>query len=95
VSDDPNLAERLAQRQMKIIRAGTKVLALKGDDERGMSPFQLTTVAPAPALPAYRPHGGTLATLCYHPKSRLYLMGTGLLLTAAGLVLGFGTRSPE
>lgn len=95
VSDDPNLAERLAQRQMKIIRAGTKVLALQGDDERGMSPFQLTNVAPPPALPAYRPRGGVLATLCYNSKSRLYLMGTGLLLTAAGLVLGFGARSPE
>lgn len=29
VSDDPNLAERLAQRQMKIIREGTRVLELK------------------------------------------------------------------
>ena len=95
VSDDPNLAERLAQRQMKIIRAGTKVLELKGDDEPGMSPFQLTNVAPPPAFPAYQSRGGTLARLCYNPKSRLYLMGTGLLLSAAGLVLGFGARSPE
>jgi len=29
VADDPNLAERLAQRQMKIIRQGTRVLELK------------------------------------------------------------------
>src|SRR6478672_6064505 len=31
VGEDPNLAERLAQRQMKIIRQGTRVLELKGD----------------------------------------------------------------
>src|SRR5258707_15862608 len=31
VADDPTLAERLAQRQMKFIREGTKVLELPGD----------------------------------------------------------------
>jgi hypothetical protein len=95
VSDDPNLAERLAQRQMKIIRAGTKVLALEGEGEHEMSPFQITAVAPPPELPPYQPHGGKLAALCYNPRSRLYLMGIGLLMTAVGLVLGFGPRSPD
>lgn len=90
VSEDPNLAERLAQRQMKIIRRGNAVLNLKGDDEEEMSPFQLTAI-PAPAeLAPYAPRGGTLANLCYNPKSRLYLMGIGLMAMAAGLVLGAG-----
>jgi hypothetical protein len=115
VADDPNLAERLAQRQMKIIREGTRVLELKGSRaEAGvagattagqrivsaspaptpdeMSPFQLVHVAPPPAMPPYEPVGGRLAELCYQPQSRLYLTGFGLLLMAAGLVLGFGTR---
>ncbi len=46
VADSPNLAERLAQRQMKIIRQGTRVLELKGGREDEMSPFHLVNVAP-------------------------------------------------
>jgi hypothetical protein len=94
VSEDANLAERLAQRQMNIIRAGTNVLSLKGSRNAAdeMSPFQLTAVAPPADLPPYQPRGGALAKLCYNPKSRLYLMGIGLMAMAAGLVLGFTPR---
>ena len=105
VADDPNLAERLAQRQMKKIREGTRVLELKKN--RGaaagqgagkgrtstlpddVSPFHLVAVAPPPPMPPYQPSGGRLASLCYDPHKRLYLMGFGLLLMAAGLVCGF------
>ena len=52
-------------------------------------------VAPPPELPPYEPRGGMIARLCYNPKSRLYLLGIGLLMTAFGLVLGVGPRSPE
>lgn len=99
VADDPNLAERLAQRQMRIIREGTRVLELKnggaGRPSRGavnedVSPFHLVQVAPPPPMPAYQPRGGLIARLCYDPHRRLYLMGTGLMLMAAGLVFGFG-----
>ena len=104
VSDDPNLAERLAQRQMKIIRQGTKVLELKrhpgtdGGSAAGlaadeMSPFQLVHVAPPPPMPTYQPVGGVLAGVCYNPHTRLYLMGLALFLMAAGLVLGFATKA--
>ena len=109
VADDPNLAERLAQRQMKIIRQGTRVLELKDTSRLGtpdqrlgssspaptpdeVSPFQLVHVPPPPPMPPYEPVGGTLAKMCYHPQSRLYLIGTGLLLMAAGLVLGLGSK---
>jgi hypothetical protein len=99
VADNPNLAERLAQRQMKIIREGTKVLELKHagaraapEGEQEMSPFHLVNVAPPPPLPPYRPLGGFIARLCYAPRSRLYLMGGGLMAVAAGLVLGYGVR---
>jgi len=104
VADDPNLAERLAQRQMKIIREGTRVLELKRPGKAGhgsgagalsqtpddVSPFHLVAVAPPPAMPPYEPTGGALAGLCYDPHRRLYLMGAGLFLMAAGLVCGFG-----
>ena len=106
VADDPNLAERLAQRQMRIIREGTRVLELKKTDGTAsagaaagatampadVSPFHLVHVAPPPPMPPYRPKGGRLASLCYDPRKRLYLMGTGLFLMAAGLVLGFAPK---
>lgn len=99
VADDPNLAERLAQRQMKIIREGTRVLELKKTGKsagRGgaaipddVSPFHLVAVAPPPPMPPYEPRGGRLATLCYNPRRRLYLMGAGLFMMAVGLVCGY------
>lgn len=89
VGDDPTLAQRLAERQMKVIPEGTRVLELKHEsDGSGMSPFQLVSVAPPPPLPPYRPLGGTIANLCYNPHTRLYLIGSALGLIAVGLVLG-------
>jgi hypothetical protein len=100
VGEDPNLSERLAQRQMKIIREGTRVLELKNARLAGassgsvddVSPFHLVAVAPPPPLAPYEPRGGLLAGLCYDPHTRLYLMGTGMLLMAVGLVLGFAPK---
>jgi hypothetical protein len=88
VADDPTLSERLAQRQMKMVRQGTSVLELKGQFNRDMSPFELVTLPPPPELAPYRPMGGQLSALCRNPRSQLYLMGGGLLLVASGLVLG-------
>jgi hypothetical protein len=87
VSDDPTLAQRLAERQMKVIPEGAHVVDLTHEPV-GMSPFQLVNVAPPAALPPYRPVGGTLARICYGPHSRLYLIGMSLGLIATGLVLG-------
>ena len=100
VADDPNLAERLAQRQMRVIREGTRVLELKKSAKgagplasaEAMSPFHLVHVAPPPPMPPYEPTGGRIASLCYDPQKRLYLMGGGLMLMAAGLVLGVGSK---
>lgn len=91
VGDDPTLAERLAQRQMKVVRAGSRVVRLGDDRLKGeMSPFQLVNVPPPPPLPSYKPVGGILANLCYQARSRLYLTGMALFMIAAGLVLGLG-----
>lgn len=96
VANDPTLAERLAQRQMKVIRQGTEVLSIKGENPRQeMSPFLLVNVSPPPPMPAYRPIGGKLAAICRDPKQRLYLMGGALLLIACGLILGGSRRAPD
>lgn len=89
VGEDPTLAERLAERQMKVIPEGTRVLELKHEnDGTGMSPFQLVSVAPPPPLPPYRRVGGTIANVCYDPHTRLYLIGAALGMIAVGLVMG-------
>ena len=93
VGDDPTLAERLAERQMKVIPEGTRILELKHEtDGSTMSPFQLVSVAPPPPLPPYHPVGGTIARLCYDPHTRLYLIGAGLVMMAMGLVLGYAEK---
>ena len=90
IASDPSLSERLAQRQMKMVREGTSVLELRGESNgRDMSPYELTTLAAPAPMPPYRPRGGVLATLVSNPRTQLYVMGTGMLLVAAGLVLGY------
>ena len=93
---DPTLAERLAQRQMKMVREGTNVLKLdgpRGDDL--ISPYLLVTVPPPAEMPPYRPVGGTLASLVRPAKNQLYLIGVGLLMVAIGLVFGADPRTRE
>lgn len=93
VGQDPTLAERLAQRQMKVIPQGARVLELPREPgSTSMSPFQLVNVAPPPALPPYKPVGGFLARMCYDPHSRLYLIGIALGMIATGLVMGSNER---
>jgi hypothetical protein len=98
VADDPTLAERLAQRQLRKIRAGTHDVPLTGSESSApgnaafgsMSAFGIVAVPPPPQLAPYQPVGGRIATLCYNPHTRLYLMGTGMMLLAGGLVMGYG-----
>jgi hypothetical protein len=92
VADDPTLAQRLAERQMKVIPEGAHVLELSGE-QPGMSPFQLVNVVPPAPLPPYKALGGTLANVCYGIHSRLYLIGISLGMIATGLVLGYAPQS--
>ncbi|MCC7351082.1 MAG: hypothetical protein IT446_10975 [Phycisphaerales bacterium] len=92
VANDPTLAERLAQRQMKFVREGTSVLKLDGRDPVDGSPFLLVRVPPPPPQPPFHPPGGLMASICRNPQSRSYVMGAGLLLVACGLVLGYSPR---
>jgi hypothetical protein len=94
VSDDPTLAERLAQRQMKYIRQGTSILDLHegNDSTQQASPFQLVMLPPPNPIPPYQPLGGGLCAIVRNSRARLYLIGLGLLLLACGLVLGGGAK---
>jgi hypothetical protein len=89
VASDSNLLERLAQRQMNLVREGTSVLELnhRGEKEE-ISPFMLVTLPPPEPLQPYHSIGGVFAELCREPRSRLMLLGAGMLLAACGLVMG-------
>lgn len=92
VADDPGLLERLAQRQMKMVRSGETVLSLKGQDSRPqMSPFLLTNLPPPAMATAPAPGTGPLDKLSADPHLRLFTMGGALLMVAAGLVLGISS----
>lgn len=91
--NDPALAERLAQRQMKLVREGTGVLKLdNASDDDLISPYLLVTVPPPAEMPPYQPVGGTVAQLVRPTKNQLYLIGLGLLMIAIGLVFGADGR---
>jgi hypothetical protein len=88
LGEDPTLAERLAQRQMKLVREGTTTLDLKGEGKEDLSPFLLVKVDPPAPLPPYRPVGGAFVEAFRNARFRLYAIGAGLLMIATGLVLG-------
>jgi hypothetical protein len=93
VGQDPTLAERLARRQMKVIPAGNKILEMPAQvGDATMSPFQLTNIGRPAPLPAYKPVGGFIASVCYSPRARLYLIGIALVMVATGLVLGGSSK---
>jgi hypothetical protein len=88
LASDPALAERLATRQMGMVREGANVLRLRAEEQStSLSPFLLVSVPPPDPLPEYAPIGGRLAAFCRHPRTQLYLTGAGLLMIAVGLVL--------
>jgi hypothetical protein len=89
---DPTLSERLARRQMRMVREGTSVLETKAAiGKEDLSPFLLVTLPPPAEMPEYQPLGGFLANACRNPKTQLYMTGAGLLMIACGLVLGSST----
>jgi len=100
IGHDPALAERLAQRQMRLIRKGASVLDLPelASSDADRSPFVLVTVPHPPPMPDYGPVKGLLSDFFADVKTRLYLIGAGLMLTATGLILGHSpkpSRSPS
>lgn len=90
---DANLVERLAQRQMKLVREGAAVLELDGSsNEQTSSAFKLVRTPPPPEVEPYRPSASLLSRLFGDARRRLYASGFGAFLVAMGLVMG-GTKS--
>lgn len=85
---DAAISERLAQRQLKFIRRGTAVLDLDELRTVDSSPFSLTMIQGPPAMAEYQSVGGRMGAWCRDGRKRLYTIGAGLLVLAAGLVLG-------
>jgi len=97
MESDPQLTERLAQREMRAVEQGEAVVDVHGDADSAatasngaerMSPFTLVQVPLPATLPRYEPVGGTFAQLCRDPQSHVYLLGGGMIMVAAGLVIG-------
>jgi len=95
VSTDPTLAERLALRQLRLTRVASRVVQMpRRDDPFSMSPYALVTIDPPTPMPAYRPLAGFISTYFLDTKGQIYLVGLGVLLTAAGVILGGGAGKP-
>lgn len=91
VSSDPALAERLALRQLRLVRPDSRLVQMpRKDDPFSMSPYALVSVDPPAPLPAYQPIGGFLARHFLDARGQIYFAGLGVLLTAAGVILGGG-----
>ena len=94
---DPELAERLAERQTHARPAGVATLAPPRGDPSGdfaMSPFALVRAEPQPrAADPAPPAGGRLAAYCRRPRTRLAVLGVGAFCCLLGL-LGGGTSRP-
>lgn len=87
---DPVLAERLALRQMSLIRPERGVLALGGQaDTEVLSPLRMLSVPP----PVLRPGPEPASALLADPSRRVWILGLGSLLLLAGLLLDGTTVS--
>lgn len=97
VSTDPALAERLAQRQLRMTRPDSRIVQIPqaGNHPFGMSPYALVTLDPPPPIPDYQPLGGMLSRYFLDSKNQVYLTGIGILMTAAGVILGGGQSKPD
>ena len=94
---EPELAERLAERQTHARAADVATLAppkLNGGGDFAMSPFALVRAEPTPppAAPS-PPAGGRLAAYCRQPRTRLAVLGVGLFLCLLGLLGGGESRA--
>jgi hypothetical protein len=89
VGSDVTLQSRLVQRQFQLRPSGTEALDIPGVTEP-RSPFQLATVPPPEAVAPYQPVGGAFLDILRQGRARLYFMGLGLIIMAAGLILDGG-----
>ena len=96
IQTDPTMAEYLAQRQMNQVREGSAILDVPGlPHQNDRNPFQLTTLPPPKTLAPYQPRGDLLTFLFADQQRALGAIGIGLMLVAAGLVLGGPDEAAE
>lgn len=96
IKTDANLVERLAQRQMKLVREGAAVLELKGSaGEEGLSAFKLVKTPSPPIVEPYRPADTPLTRLFGTARQRLVASGMGAFLVAVGLIMGNPGKTPR
>lgn len=89
---DEALVERLAQRQMKLVREGSAALELEGETNEIRSPFTLVRVPPPPEVEPYQPDSGPLTQIFGTAHRRVWAFGAGALLIAASLILGVSVK---
>ena len=94
---DPQLARRLVYRQ-RPPEPQEQVATLgdgRGDPRQrfSLSPFALLAADPVVAPPPSVPGGGALATLCRNPRTKLAVLGVGLMCCLLGLLAGGGSSS--
>jgi hypothetical protein len=96
IETDPQLAERLAERQMKFIRQGERPLPYKARATgQPISPFSLVKVPPPLPLPPYQPAGNFLAQWLLEPQLRLYFLAAGLFLVALAFIFDLPGPQPQ
>jgi len=107
IESNPQLAQRLAQRQMKLIRQGESLLPMKAkpagngySGETGaiaaeVSPFTLVHLSPPPPAPPYQPAGGLVGHWLLDSHIRLYCLAGGMFLVAMSLVLSSNASEPS
>ena len=96
IHGDPELAERVADRQLKPRPAGVATLApgipgraAGAAGDFAASPFALVRAEPtAPPPRPTPPTGGRLAAYCRQPRTRLAVLGAGLFCCLFGLIGG-------
>ena len=94
---DPEVAERLSQRQMRRIRGGTAALELDGQPRSAsavMTAADMLRVPSPPPVLAYRPPAGVVGDLTRTTHRQLLGLTGGLFLVGVGLLLGTGDGSP-
>jgi hypothetical protein len=92
---DPEITERLAQRQFRQIRQGTAVLELKGLSKNlAMSPYEIMNVPPPEPVNEYHPLSGFLGDICGDARKQMYSVALGMFMVAVSLVLS-GTDVPK
>jgi hypothetical protein len=93
-SSDPDLTERLAQREMKQVRAGTEIISFAPPKlRRVQNPTDMLRIPRPDPVPPYVPPMGMLGTICGDDRKQLYAVALGLFAVAATLVIGAGAKA--